>query len=335
MIKSPYSLNKKIYLSSDKSIFFYKKLFYIRTVEELIAKEYKKQIFKTPTHLSIGQEAIPVGIINNLSKYDKIYCSHRAHAHYLSSNGSLYKLFCELMGKRDGCSGGKGGSVHLTSKKNGFMGSLPILGESIGLAVGAALSLKIKKTKNIAVCFFGDAVLEEGIFYETLNFAIIKNLPVLFVLENNFFASEMSIGERLGKFSNYQKKLSGFNINYEKIDGNNIDEVHNKSKKAINLIKKKITPIFLECVTYRILEHCGPNYDNLENKNKRSESEVLHWKKACPLLNLKNYLINIKKIQLNFIEKIENKIIKKINLDYNRALQSKFPNKKELYSHVY
>jgi pyruvate dehydrogenase E1 component alpha subunit len=335
MIKSPYNLNKKIKLSSNKSIFFYKKLFYIRAVEELIAKEYKKQKFKTPTHLSIGQEAIPVGVINNLSKNDKIYCSHRAHAHYLSANGNLYKLFCELMGKKDGCSGGKGGSVHLTSKENGFVASLPILGESIGLAVGAALSLKIKNIKNIAVCFFGDAAIEEGIFYEALNFAIIKNLPVLFVLENNFFSSEMSIEERLGKFTDYQKKLSGFNIKYEKIDGNNIDEIYNKSKKAINSIRKNFSPIFLECITYRILEHCGPNYDNLKNKNKRSDREVLHWKKSCPLLNLKNYLINVKKTEINFIERIENKIKKEINLKYTQALKGKFPNKKELYSHVY
>ena len=166
----------------------YESMLRIRLVEESIAERYSEEKMRCPTHLSIGQEAISVGVCSNLSIEDKVLSTHRAHAHYLAKGGCLKSMLAEIYGKVTGCSKGMGGSMHLIDKSVGFMGSTAIVGNTIPVAVGLGLALKLKKEKLISCVFFGDAAVEEGVFFESINFAIIHNLPVLFICENNLYS---------------------------------------------------------------------------------------------------------------------------------------------------
>lgn len=336
MIRSPYKVKKNFSnfknLNSNKLINLYKKLYLCRYVEELIQREYPKQIMKTPTHLGIGQEAISVGVCENLNKNDSIFCHHRSHLPYISLGGNIYKLFAELLGKKDGTSGGKGGSVHLTDRKKGYVASTAILGQSLGLAVGAGLANKFKKNKNISVAFFGNSSLEEGIAYEVLNFSSIKNIPVLFVYENNFYSTEMPNFKGDMKRVNYKKIINSLGIKYIKINGNDISQIYNQMKKVVTYIKRNIRPVFIEFITYRWLEHCGPYYDYEQNRNYRSKKELEHWMNLCPIKNYKQYLEKrFKKINL---KNIERKIRNKVEKDYIKALYAKKPEKNELKKNV-
>ena len=336
MIKSPYNLNKTYRKFNNFNLNFLKKiysnLFLCRYVEELIRKEYPNQKMKTPTHLGIGQEAISVGVCSNLKKFDTIFCHHRSHLPFIAAGGNIYKLFCELMGKKNGTSGGKGGSVHLSDKKKGYLGSTAILAQSLGLSVGAGLANKIKKNKNVSVSFFGNSSLEEGVAYEVLNFASLKKIPTLFIYENNFYSTEMPNFKGYMQNVDYKKIISSLNIEYYKIDGNDVSEVYMKTKEVLKKIKKDSRPIFIEFITYRWLEHCGPYYDYEQNRNYRLKKEIDYWKKSCPVLNFRRY---IKKRFMNTdLAKLENKISKKIDKDFMKASKSELPKKSEVFINV-
>jgi len=336
LIKSPYKLKKNFSrLNNFKNNFLikiYKSLYLCRNVEELIKKVYPEQKMRTPTHLGIGQEAISVGLSLNLNKNDKIFCHHRSHLPYIATGGDIYKLFCELMGKKDGTSGGKGGSVHLCSTKKTYFASTAILGQSLGLAVGAGLTIKLKKKKSISVAIFGNASLEEGIAYEVLNFSSLKRIPTLFVYENNFYSTEMPNYKGYLKEINYKKTINSLRIKYIKIDGNNVADVYLKIKKIKKYIKKTSRPVFVEFITYRWLEHCGPFFDHEVQRNYRTKSEIFHWQKSCPVQNFRNYLK--KKITEKKVENIEKRINKFIDFSYQKALNAKLPNKFDLLKNV-
>lgn len=336
MIKSQYNSKKNFSkfnkFNNDFLIKIYKNLYLCRNVEELIKDFYPKNKMRTPTHLGIGQEAISVGLSLNLNANDRIFCHHRSHLPFIAIGGSIYKLFCELMGKKNGTSGGKGGSVHLCSSKNIHFTSTAILGQSLGLAVGAGLALKINKKKNISVAIFGNASLEEGIAYEVLNFACLKKIPTLFIYENNFYSTEMPYYKGYLKQINYEKIISSLRIKYLKVDGNNVSDVYLKINEAVRYIKKKSAPIFIEFLTYRWLEHCGPFYDYDLKRNYRTKNEIDHWKKSCPVKNFRNYLVN--RIDHKRVEDIEKRVNKFINLNFKNALNSKTPNKNDLLKNV-
>ena len=160
-------------LSNNKINDFYQ-MNRIRYVEETIANKYSEQEMRCPIHLSIGQEATAVGVISCLTQEDKIYSTHRCHAHYLAKGGNLNAMISELYGKAGGCCGGRGGSMHLFDQEAGVIASLPIVASAIPLAVGSALAFKFKKNKKIVAAFFGDGAVEEGVFYESVNFAVLK-----------------------------------------------------------------------------------------------------------------------------------------------------------------
>ena len=215
---------KKMIINKKKLINFYSKISLIRNVELEISKKYSENKMRCPVHLSIGQEACAVGVCENLKKKDTLYSTHRSHAHYLAKGGSLKRMIAEIYGKKTGCCGGRGGSMHLFDDSVGMKSSIPIVASSIPIAAGNALSIKLKKSKNISVVIFGDGAVEEGIFYETLNFSVIKKLPILFVCENNLYSIMTHIKERQPKNFIYNiKKL--FKIPFEKCDGNKVDQI--------------------------------------------------------------------------------------------------------------
>ena len=310
---------------NDQSIFMKNKLFEsmlrIRLVEESIANKYSEQKMRCPTHLSIGQEAIAVGVCANLTSQDQVLSTHRAHAHYLAKGGCLNSMMAEIYGKASGCSKGMGGSMHLIDTSVGFMGSTAIVGNTIPVAVGLALEKKLTRKKSIACVFFGDGATEEGAFYESVNFAIIHSLPILFICENNLYSVYSGLEVRQPVDRKIYKMVRAMGISAQHGNGNDVEEVARKVKHAKTMILKSGGPQFLEFDTYRWREHCGPNFDN--NIGYREESEFLKWKKKDPLKNF--YSENSQK----YIGRKIDTISQEIDDAHQFADDSKFPTLQE------
>ena len=310
------------------------KLFYemylIRSVEEKISLEYPKGKMRCPVHLSIGQEACAVGISQNLKNDDTVYSNHRSHAHYIAKGGNIAKMISEIHGKKNGCVNGVGGSMHLQDLKVNFMASIPIVSSSIALSLGAAINQKRLKLNKVTVVFIGDASLEEGIFFECANFASLHKLPILFACENNLFSVYTPIKERQID-SNFKRYADAFKIPYKRVDGNNIENVFNVSKKIIKNIKNGKGPHFIQMDTYRHLEHCGPNED--DHLNYRNKNEVSFWKKKDPLKVLENKLLKkYKREKLSYMKKT---IDRKIDKIFSNVLKEKYPTPNDAKKFVY
>jgi len=309
----------------------YKSLYLIRFVEESISKNYSKGQMRCPVHLSIGQEACATGLIDNLNKSDKLFSNHRCHAHYLAKGGDLRRMLSEIYGKKNGCVGGVGGSMHLQDQSVGMVSSIPIVSSAMGMATGNALNQKRKNLKEITVIYCGDASLEEGIFFECANFASLHSLPIIFACENNLFSVYTNIKERQID-SNFKKYASAFKISYKKIDGNKIDEVYNSTKKIINFVRNKRKPYFVQMDTYRYKEHCGPSED--DHLKYRNSKEVKFWQNKDPIIYAQK-LMKKNKISDANIKKIEKEIEIFVNKQFKFAENDQLPNYKEASKHVY
>ena len=284
-------------------------LFLIRKTEELISKEYHKNIFRCPVHLSIGQEAISAAINFVFNSKDLAVSSHRAHAHYIGKGGNIKNMFAEILGLK-GCSGGIGGSMHLTDKSVGFISSSAIVGNSIPVGVGLSLSQKMENKKNLTLIFFGDGATEQGVFFESVNFSALKNLPTLFICEDNKYSVYSSLSVRQPENRDILKVVKKMGIEAIEADGNNIFQVIKTYQKAKKYIFSKKKPFFIKFNTYRYVEHCGPYND--DNLNYRPKKEIKRWKRKCPISFFSNYLVKknlMKNKQIVALEKeIENYI---------------------------
>jgi TPP-dependent pyruvate/acetoin dehydrogenase alpha subunit len=305
----------------------------IRMIEERIAELYSEQEMRCPVHLSIGQEAVAVGVCNHLHRKDIVMSAHRAHAHYLAKGGNLKSMLAELYGKSTGCSMGKGGSMHLIDLKSGFFGAVPIVGSTIPIAVGVAWAFKMKKSSNIVAVFLGDGATEEGVFFESLDFASLKRAPILFVCENNFYSVYSQLNVRQAP----NRKISGLaeshGIKTYTGDGNNVDQVSQITSEAVKYIKNNNMPAFLELETFRWLEHCGPNGD--DDLGYREKGELDKWLKRDPVNSY-----NSKIIEKNLItekEVLEMKKIISLEIDeaFKFAKESPFPNSEVINQHIY
>ena len=275
--------SKDISLPAQTEIALYRSLFRTRHAEETLAALYKEKEMRTPTHFGIGQEAVAVGVCEALRRDDVVYSHHRCHTHYLAKGGSLLGLVAELYGREAGCSRGRGGSVHLTDRSVGMQGSSPILGEGIALAVGSALAFRMDGASRIATSFFGEGTFDEGIVYECLNYASIHRLPVLFVCENNFYATESSLAVRQPANTDLCDRVRAFKIEAWKVDGNDVVAVFDAARAAVEKIRQGGGPIYLECETYRWLEHVGPMFDHELSRTYRTREEVEGWMNRCPV----------------------------------------------------
>lgn len=258
-------------------------LLYIRFFEEKIAKIYSSELIRCPVHLAIGHEASAVGVCSNLNNNDLVLSYHRSHHHYLAKGGSPQKLLWELLGDARGCSGGRGGSTHLTAPEVGFVASTAIISGTLPVATGLAHSLKIKKTNSICVVFCGDAALEEGVFFESLNMAALWKLPLLIVIEDNDLSCYTSKKIRQS-FTDYSLLAGLVNAKYFAADGSNVLDVVEKSKQAIFEIRNNSEPCILDIKVYRALEHCGPEIDDL--LAYRAYEGL--WPEKDPVYNFKN-----------------------------------------------
>lgn len=240
-------------MSDTESILY--KMLLIRRVEEEIIARYAKQQMRLPVHLSIGQEAIAVGACHHLRGSDMVFSTHRCHAHYLAKGGSLERMALELHGKVGGCMDGRGGSMHLMDKSVNVM-SIPIVASAIPLAVGAALAKKMDGNGNIVVCFFGDAAVEEGVFHESMNFASLMQLPIIFVCENNQYSVDTHISKRQPE-SHLMNYAESHQIQAQYMGGNDVLHIANVFKNIIDEVREDCKPVFVVLSVNRSHVHCG------------------------------------------------------------------------------
>jgi TPP-dependent pyruvate/acetoin dehydrogenase alpha subunit len=305
----------------------------IRFVEEGIAERYAAGTMRCPTHLSIGQEAAAAGVAVALTHEDLAVSTHRAHAHYLAKGGNIKAMLAEIYGKAAGCCGGRGGSMHLIDRSVGFMGSTAIVGNSIPLGVGLGLSLQLKKSKNISVTYFGDGAIEEGAFYESVNFAVVRNLPVLFLCENNMYSvySPLSVRQPAGR--EIYKMVKALGIRTALANGNDIEDTYKATLAAIESIKNNGGPFFLELTTYRWREHCGPAYDN--HIGYRTKEEFEEWQKKDPIAAYEKVLLERGDVTAADIQAMDNRILSEVNADFEFAETAPFPEEEFAYTGIY
>jgi acetoin:2,6-dichlorophenolindophenol oxidoreductase subunit alpha len=255
----------------------------IRRTEEAIAGMVETGEVRCPCHLCIGQEAIAVGVCAALESADTIWGGHRSHGHYLAKGGSLAGLLAEVLLKVTGCSGGRGGSMHLFAPEVGILGTVPIVAGTVPLAAGAAFAYKMRGGKNVAVSFFGDGGLEEGHVHEALNLASLYRLPLIFVCENNLYSSHLHWSERRAA-DNLFCAGELHSIPGERVDGNDVAAVYRSAQWAVERARRGEGPSLLECRTFRWRGHVGASYDVDVGVERRGELSA--WIERDPVQSL-------------------------------------------------
>ena len=271
-------------LDLTKARGFYKQMLLSRRFEEKCIELYSKQKIGGFLHLYIGEEAIAVGVMNALSKDDAVLATYREHGQALTRGVSAKSIMAEMYGKIEGCSRGRGGSMHLFDAKTRFYGGSAIVGGALPLAVGVALADKMQKKNRVTVCIFGDGAVAEGEFHESLNLAALWNLPILFVCENNRYAMGTALSLTQSETDIY-KKAESYKIHSKQIDGMNVIDVAKATLRAVEDIRENSVPMFLECLTYRFRAH-----SMFDAELYREKSEVEEWKKKDPLIVFENRL---------------------------------------------
>jgi TPP-dependent pyruvate/acetoin dehydrogenase alpha subunit len=305
----------------------------IRKTEQQLALGRKNGLIGGPVHLGAGQEAIAVGISQNLRKTDRVFGTHRSHSHLLALNPDFYKLFAEVLGKETGFSKGMGGSMHLYDQPNGFYGSVPIVAGTVPLAVGAAMAAKMQKTDDIGVAYIGDGAVEEGVVHESLNLAKIQQAPMLFVIENNLFASHMHISLRQSSDMISRFAIAN-NIPYKLVDGNDVIAVAKASKELIDDIRAGKGPGFLELVTYRWYGHVDWR-DDVDVGVDRSLDDIDNWKARDPILRLSKSMIKSKIWSIEQEKKLNDRLNKEIQIAWKVAMNDPYPSSDATLKYVY
>lgn len=305
----------------------------IRGIEQGIASRYSEGEMRCPTHLSVGQECVPAVLSVLLEHHDLAVSTHRGHAHYLAKGGDPNKMLAEIYGKASGCSKGRGGSMHLIDESVGFMGSTAIVGNTIPIGVGLGLAKQVKREPGIAVVFLGDGAIEEGVFYESANFAAVRKLPVLFVCENNLYSVYSSFKNRQPPDRRIFEMVKGLGLDTFGGDGNDVPGAYEVLTKAINSIKAGNGPAFVELSTYRWLEHCGPNYDN--DIGYRTQAEYLSHKELEPIKRFEDILLTNKQITHLEIQQIKDKVAVVVDQAFEFAQKSPFPTPSQAFAPVF
>lgn len=308
----------------------YRALRRIRRVEEEVERVYPTDVIKSPVHLAIGQEAVSVGICDVLNDDDVIGPTYRSHAAYLAKGGDLNAMMAEMYGKDSGCARGKGGSMHLVGMEKNILGASAVVGTSVPVTAGYALALKRENaatgSNRVAAVFFGDGATEEGAFYETLNFAALMQLPLLFVCENNFYAIHTGIEKRWGN-SNLLERIGGFGVPCESITSGDVFEIRAAAQSAVEAIRSGGGPHLLDVHAYRWRMHVGPGDDF--DAGYRDAGEVGSWKRNDAVVRLGEMIEPDTKTAIDAA--IEAEIAESLAF----ADAAPFPGPEELYRDVY
>jgi len=309
----------------------YKNLYLIRKSEEKIRKYYMEDEMKTPVHLSVGQEAIATGVVKALKDDDHILGTYRSHGIYLARTNETDKFFAELYGKNTGLAKGKAGSMHLFSPEHNFMGASAVVTTIVPVATGVALANKMKKNGKTVAVFFGDGALEEGGFWESINFASLKNLQIIFVCEDNGLAIHAHKKDRQS-FKSITDIVSKFNFNTFKDDTTDVEKIYQLTNKAVMTMAKNKKPCFMHLKYYRYLEHVGINEDFEFGYRKKDEYEK--WYDKDPITIQRSKLIKIG-FNEDDIQKIEFNIDLQIENSIKLAKEAPFPPSEEICKDVY
>jgi pyruvate dehydrogenase E1 component alpha subunit len=305
----------------------------IRRVEEAIAERYGEQEMRCPTHLSIGQEAPAAAAGAVLKPTDLAVSGHRAHAHYLGKGGDLRAMIAEIYGKSTGCSGGKGGSMHLIDESVGFMGSTAIVGGTVPVGVGLALSRALIGDGQIVCIFMGDAVMETGAFYESANFAATHQLPVLFLCENNLYSVYSPLEVRQPKGRSIARTAAALGLHATEGDGNDVAAAYGLIAAAAGRARNGGGPQFVELATYRWREHCGPQFDN--HIGYRTEAEFETWRERDPIPRFADRLVADGLVDPAWVDAATAEIDREIAEAFAFAKASPFPAPDEAFTDLY
>lgn len=310
----------------------YETMLRIRLFEDRTAVLYPEQLIKCPVHLCIGQEAISAGVCAHLNKEDYIFSTHRSHGHCIAKGMDLRPIAAELYGRTTGCAKGRGGSMHLVDTDNGIPGTTAIVGGCIPLAVGAALSAAKQKNNRISVAFFGDGAADEGVFQESLSYASLKRLPVVFVCENNFYATNSPQKARQPEV-NIVERAHGYGMPGIIADGNDVIEVYQTFQKAAERARSGGGPTLLEYRTYRWKGHVGPLPDI--EIGCRPADEYEEWLKRCPVDAFASYLGGKGLLSDRENEEILSRIEKEVDDAISFGKSGPEPDASELFDYVY
>ena len=312
----------------------YKKMLRIRESEEALVEPIVMGEVRCPAHLYSGEEAVAVGVIAALEERDVIFGTHRSHGHYLAKGGNLNAMMAEIFCRETGCARGRGGSMHLIAPGCGMLGAAPIVAGTISLAVGAALAAKVRGDGSIAVSFFGDGAMGEGVLYEAMNVAVLWRLPVVFVCENNLYSTHLRIDECRANTNLYESALA-FGTWARQVDGNDVLAIYEGARQAVELTRAGDGPGFLECMTYRLRGHVGPD-DNIQGTHTdiRPAEELDGWRSRDPLPLLEK-VMEASGVMEEEIAGIRQAVEKDVEVALRFARDSSFPDGKEVGRHVF
>ncbi len=288
-------------ISANQKLALYRQMLVIRRTEEQLVKLYAAGKIYGGCHTYIGEEAVATGVCAHLRPDDPVFSTHRSHGHALAKGLTPREVIAELLGRATGCSGGRGGSMHLFKPEVGFMGSSGIVGPSILLAAGGGYTSKLLKLGRVSVAFFGDGAVSNGAFHEGLNLAAAWDLPVLFVCENNLYATEVPFAKATRNPS-VASRAAAYGMPGVEVDGNDVEAVYRAAGEAVRLARSGQGPTLLECKTYRTRPHA----EGMREAGYRSPEEVAAWKARCPIKLLEARLL-------------ENGIASQADLDRNEA----------------
>ena len=312
--------------STNKAARLYRAMFLIRRVEEEIIRLYPTDKIKSPVHLSIGQEAVSAAVCDHLDKTDVVFGTYRGHALYLAKGGDVPRMMAELYGKVDGCARGKAGSMHLVDPSVGMMGTSAVVATGVSNAVGAALALKMQRSKAIVVCFFGEGATDEGAWHESMNFASLRKLPILFVCENNFYAIYSHVKDRMAG-PGLRARSKAYGIEAELIDDHEPMKLHERAGAAVAAVRSGAGPRLLECMTYRWRDHVGPGEDRVHQYRPDHELDAK--------IEGDNLRIVGDLLPADLRTSIEAAEEKRVQDAIAFAEASTFPEDQEIYDHVF
>jgi pyruvate dehydrogenase E1 component alpha subunit len=325
----------KISYKKKELLNLYKQMVLIRRTEESFVEPILNGRIKCPVHLYSGEEAVAVGFSAYLKKEDVFFGNHRSHGHYIVKGGNLEAMVAEIYCKEDGCAGGRGGSMHIIDKSVGMLGAAPIVAGTISLTLGAALGFKYEKKKNVAVAFFGDGGTGEGVLFESINFAALRKLPIIFSCENNYYSTHLPIRETRPNYPVY-KIGRAFGIKSFQVDGNDILKTTAVCEKAISTCRKGEGPVFIEFKTYRLRGHVGPS-DNIQGTQTdiRPIQEIEKWKKKDPIKRLERYMLKNRICEQKELLNISKKVESQVFAAHQKAQISNFPKGEEVEYYVF
>jgi len=316
----------------DHLIGLYRSMLRIRRIEEEIERRYHQDQMKTPIHLVIGQEAAAVGACSALRTQDLVYTSHRTHGAYLAKGGDLTRMLCEMHCRINGCVGSRGGSMHLIDKAAGMAGTSAIVGGAVPIATGAALAARMKSEDRVVVVFLGDATTEEGVTSESLNFAALKKVPIVFFCENNFYSVQSPLATRQPP-RDIRAWAEAHGVPAVAVDGVNVLAVRNSVADAVRRARSGDGPTFIEVPVYRFRAHGGAGDDS--KSGYRDEAERRAWEAVDPLHLFAEFLTRQSILDEPLATEMERAIAAEIAEAFEFALNSPNPVEEDLYRHVY